>query len=144
VNVNHLEATKTVVGDSAAGTAGTATITIDTLGFAYASVDVVVAKSSTASHTAASVLNSLALYQGDTTAATASVYTVSAPAASVAVTSQVSVIRLDLDLRGKQRYVKVDASAVGSLATNIVARLGKAEVGPDSASEMGALAKYSG
>ena len=142
--MNHLEATKTVVGESAAGTAGTATITIDTLGYAYASVDVVVAKSSTASHTAASVLNSLALYQGDTTAATAAVYTVSAPSASNAVTAQATVIRLDLDLRGKQRYIKVDASAVGSLATNIVGRLGKGEIGPDSASEMGALAKYSG
>lgn len=142
--MNALEATKTVVGDSANGTAGTATLTIDTLGWGYASIDVIVAKSSTAGHTAASVLNTLALYQGDTTAATSAVYTVSAPAASVAVTSQASVVRLDVDLNGTKRYLKVDASAVGSLATNIVARLGQGEISPDTASESGLLAKYAG
>ena len=142
--MNFPEATKTVVGDPANGTAGTATLTLDTLGFSYASIDVIVGKSSTASHTAASILNSLTLTQGDTTAAGNAVYTVAVPAASVAVTSQASVVRLDVDLRGKSRYLKVDASAVGSLPTNIVARLGRAEIGPDSASEIGALAKYSG
>lgn len=142
--MNHLEATKTVVGDPAAGTAGTATLTLDTLGYAYASIDVIAAKSATASHTAASVLNVLTLSQGDTTTAGASVYTVAVPAASNAVTAQASVVRLDLDLRGKSRYIKVDAQAVGSLTTNIVARLGKGEIGPDSAAEMGVLAKYSG
>ena len=142
--MNALEATKTVVGDSANGTAGTATLTIDTLGWGYASIDVIVAKSSTAGHTAASVLNTLTLLQGDTTAATSAVYTVSAPAASVAVTSQASVVRLDVDLNGTKRYLKVDASAVGSLATNIVARLGQGEISPDTASEAGLLAKYAG
>jgi len=67
--VNFLENSKTVVGSAAAGTAGTATLTLDTLGYAYASIDVVVAKSSTAGHTAASILNTLTLSQGDTTAA---------------------------------------------------------------------------
>ena len=142
--MNALEATKTVVGDSAAGTAGTATLTIDTLGWGYASIDVIVAKSSTAGHTAASVLNTLTLLQGDTTAATSAVYTVAAPAASVAVTSQASVVRFDVDLNGTKRYLKVDASAVGTLATNIVARLGQGEIGPDTASESGLLAKYAG
>lgn len=142
--MNFLEATKTVVGDAANGTAGTATLTLDTLGFSYASIDVIVGKSSTAGHTAASVLNTLTLSQGDTTAAGSSVYTVAVPAASVAVTNQASVVRFDVDLRGKSRYVKVDASAVGALPTNIVARLGRAEISPDSASEMGTLAKYSG
>lgn len=142
--MNALEATKTVVGDSANGTAGTATITIDTLGWNYASIDVIVAKSSTAGHTAASVLNTLTLTQGDTTAATSAVYTVSAPAASVAVTNQASIVRLDVDLNGTKRYLKVDASAVGALATNIVARLGQGNESPDTASEAGLLAKYAG
>ena len=142
--MNALEATKTVVGDSANGTAGTATLTIDTLGWNYASIDVIVAKSSTAGHTAASILNTLTLLQGDTTAATSAVYTVSAPAASAAVTSQASVVRLDVDLNGTRRYLKVDASAVGSLATNIVARLGQGNESPDTAAESGLLAKYAG
>lgn len=142
--MNFLENSKTVVGSSAAGTAGTATLTIDTLGYAYASIDVVVAKSATAAHTAASILNTLTLSQGDTTAAGNTVYSVAVPDASAAVTSQPSVVRFDIDLRGKSRYVKVDASAVGTLATTIVARLGKAEDGVDTTTQMGVLSKYTG
>jgi hypothetical protein len=142
--VNYLEATKTVVGSTVTSAAGTATLTIDRLGYDYASVDVVVAVSATPANTSASILNVLTLSQGDTTTAGSSVYTVAVPAASVAVTSQPSVVRLDVDLRGKGRYLKVDATPASSLATTIVARLGKGEVGPESASAKGVLAKYSG
>jgi hypothetical protein len=142
--VNFIENTKTVVGTTVTSAAATATLTIDTLGYAYASVDVIVAVSTTPANTAASILNVLTLSGGETTTAGSSIYTVAAPAASAAVTAQPSVVRLDIDLRGKGRYVKVDATPATALATTIVARLSKGEVGPDSASEMGALAKYSG
>jgi hypothetical protein len=142
--VNHLEATKTVVGTTVTSAAGTATLTIDTLGYDYASVDVVVAVSATPANTSASILNVLTLSQGDTNTAGSSVYTVAVPAASVAVTAQPSVVRLDVDLRGKGRYVKVDATPATSLATTIVARLGKGEAGPETASAKGVLAKYTG
>jgi hypothetical protein len=142
--VNFIENTKTVVGTTVTSAAATATLTIDTLGYAYASVDVIVAVSTTPANTAASILNALSLSGGETTTAGSSIYTVAAPAASAAVTAQPSVVRLDIDLRGKGRYVKVDATPATALATTIVARLSKGEVGPDSASEMGALAKYSG
>jgi hypothetical protein len=142
--VNHLEASKTVVGSTVTSAAGTATLTIDRLGYDYVSIDVAVAVSTTPANTAASILNVLTLSQGDTNTAGASVYTVAAPAASVAVTNQPSVVRLDVDLRGKGRYVKVDATPATSLATTIVARLGKGEKGPESAADKGVLAKYSG
>jgi hypothetical protein len=142
--VNFIENTKTVVGTTVTSAAATATLTIDTLGYAYASVDVIVAVSTTPANTAASILNVLTLSGGETTTAGSSIYTVAAPAASAAVTAQPSVVRFDIDLRGKGRYVKVDATPATALATTIVARLSKGEVGPDSASEMGALAKYSG
>jgi hypothetical protein len=142
--VNFIENTKTVVGTTVTSAAATATLTIDTLGYAYASVDVIVAVSTTPANTAASILNVLSLSGGETTTAGSSIYTVAAPAASAAVTAQPSVVRFDIDLRGKGRYVKVDATPATALATTIVARLSKGEVGPDSASEMGALAKYSG
>jgi hypothetical protein len=142
--VNYLEASKTVVGSTVTSAAGTATLTIDRLGYDYVSIDVAVAVSTTPANTAASILNVLTLSQGDTNTAGASVYTVAAPAASVAVTNQPSVVRLDVDLRGKGRYVKVDATPATSLATTIVARLGKGEIGPESASAKGVLAKYSG
>lgn len=142
--MNHLEATKTVVGSTVTSAAGTATLTLDTLGYDYASVDVVVAVSATPANTAASILDVLTLYQYDNTATTAAVYTVSAPAASVAVTNQPSVVRFDVDLRGKQRYLVVDATPATSLPTTIVARLGKGEKGADTAADKGVLAKYSG
>ena len=142
--MNCIENTKTVVGTTVTSAAATATLTIDTLGYAYASVDVIVAVSTTPANTAASILNVLTLSGGETTTAGSSIYTVAAPAASAAVTAQPSVVRFDIDLRGKGRYVKVDATPATALATTIVARLSKGEVGPDSASEMGALAKYSG
>jgi hypothetical protein len=142
--VNHLEATKTVVGTPCTSAAVTATLTLDTLGYDYASIEVIVDKSSTAGHTANSILNVLTLTQGDTTAAGSSVYTVAVPAASVAVTNQASVVRLDVDCRGKGRYLKVDATPAVTLDTNIVARLGKGEAGPESASAKGVLEKYSG
>lgn len=142
--MNFIENTKTVVGTTVTSAAATATLTIDTLGYAYASVDVIVAVSTTPANTAASILNVLSLSGGETTTAGSSIYTVAAPAASAAVTAQPSVVRFDIDLRGKGRYVKVDATPATALATTIVARLSKGEVGPDSASEMGALAKYSG
>ena len=142
--MNFLENSKTVVGTTVTSAAGTATLTIDRLGYDYASIDVVVAVSATPANTAASILNVLTLSGGDTTTAGSSIYTVAAPAASAAVTAQPSVVRFDIDCRGKGRYVKVDATPATSLATTIVARLGKGEVGVDSASEMGVLAKYSG
>ncbi len=142
--MNFIENTKTVVGTTVTSAAATATLTIDTLGYAYASVDVIVAVSTTPANTAASILNVLSLSGGETTTAGSSIYTVAAPAASAAVTAQPSVVRLDIDLRGRGRYVKVDATPATALVTTIVARLSKGEVGPDSASEMGALAKYSG
>jgi hypothetical protein len=142
--LNFLESTKTVVGSTVTSAAGTATLTVDTLGYAYASVDVLVATSATPANTSASILNVLTLSQGDTNTAGSSVYTVAVPAASVAVTAQPSVVRLDVDLRGKSRYLKVDATPASSLATTIVCRLGKGEVGPESASAKGALSKYSG
>ena len=142
--MNHLEATKTVVGSTVTSAAGTATLTIDTLGYDYASVDVLVAVSATPANTAASILNVLTLSQGDTNTAGTSVYTVAVPDASAAVTSQPSVVRLDVDLRGKSRYLKVDATPATALATTIAARLGKGEKGADTAADKGALAKYSG
>lgn len=142
--MNFIENTKTVVGTTVTSAAATATLTIDTLGYAYASVDVIVAVSTTPANTSASILNVLTLSGGETTTAGSSIYTVAAPAASAAVTAQPSVVRFDIDLRGKGRYVKVDATPATALATTIVARLSKGEIGPDSASEMGALAKYSG
>jgi hypothetical protein len=142
--VNYLENSKTVVGDPCTSAATTATLTLDTLGYDYASIEVIVAKSATLANTSASILNVLTLSQGDSTTAGSSVYTVAVPAASVAVTSQASVVRLDVDCRGKGRYLKIDATPATVLTTNIVARLGNGFNGPDTASEKNVLSAFSG
>jgi hypothetical protein len=60
------------------------------------------------------------------------------------VTNQASVIRFDVDCRGKGRYLKIDATPAVTLDTNIVARLGKGSEGPETAAAKGVLEKYSG
>lgn len=142
--MNSLEATKTVVGTPATSATTTATLTLDTLGYGLASVEVIVDKSTVAGHTASSILSVLKCVHYDSTAATSATFSVSLPAASVAVTNQASIVRFDVSMAGKGRYLKVDATPSTTLVTNIVARLGNGENGPDSASEKGALAAYAG
>ncbi len=142
--MNSLEATKTVVGTPATSATTTATLTLDTLGYNLASVDVIVDKSAVAGHTASSILSVLRCVHYDSTAATSATFTVTLPAASVAVTNQASVVRFDVSMAGKGRYLKVDATPSTTLVTNIVARLGNGENAPSTTSEQGTLASYAG
>jgi hypothetical protein len=48
------------------------------------------------------------------------------------------VVRFDVDLRGKKRYLKVVATGNATGSVYSVARLGKPEDGPDTATEKGA------
>jgi hypothetical protein len=52
-------------------------------------------------------------------------------------TSSDVVVRFDVDLRGKKRYLKVLATGNATGSVYSVARLGKPEDGPDTASEKG-------
>lgn len=142
--MNSLEATKTVVGTPATSATTTATLTLDTLGFADVSVDVIVDRSAVAAHTASSILSALSIVHYDSTAATSATFTTTLPAASAAVTSQASVIRFDVNMAGKGRYLKVDATPSTTLRTSIVARLGNGENAPSSTGEQGTLASYAG
>jgi hypothetical protein len=122
---------------------------IDTLQFAYASIDVVFEKVAAAG-TASAVATVLKLQQGDGTTYTdiaqfvgggASGFTIPTPTN----TTTDNVVRFDLDTKGAQgRYLKVLATgnATGSIYT--VARLSKGEQPPTSAAQKGALAAVSG
>lgn len=141
--MNHLEATKTVV--STPGTA--ATLTVDTRGWEYLSVDAVYGPCVATS----AVANTFTLQAADAVADLAdytSTYPVSgatAVATSVSQTAVSTVIRADFDLRGKPRYIQVGTSTPDTAARVVlVGRLGKGEVGPDTASEVGAAVKYTG
>ena len=147
--MNHLESTKTVasVSDADTATNATASHTIDTLGYDYASIDVIF-EASTA--TADDVANALFLSQSDDNTTFANItefvgggtggFTI--PASSV--TGAANIVRMNVDMRGKKRYLKVNATPAFATRVVSVARLGKAEVGPVSASEVGVAAVVSG
>jgi len=88
------------------------------------------------------------LQEGDTTASYSDVsgfvggtdFTVPTPGN----TSDSNVVRFDVSLRGRKRYLNVYATpnAASVIASNV--RLGKAEDGPDSASAKGVKAAVTG
>lgn len=149
--MNFLESTKSVASGVATGSSvagGTVRLTVDTLGYDYLSVDAVYSTCAVASAVAAI----FTLRAGDTEAALAD-YTATYPVAGVtsvantsaAQTSTPQIVRLDLDLRGKPRYIQVGTAPNDTNARAIVtARLGKGENKVDSASAKGLLLKYTG
>jgi hypothetical protein len=114
---------------------------IDTLGFKVASIDVAFEKVAAAGTNSAVALV-LKLQHGDSTSSYSDLtgyvggtsFTIPTPANT---TSDV-VVRFDVDLRGKKRYLKVVATGNATGSVYSVARLGKPEDGPDTATEKGA------
>jgi hypothetical protein len=147
--MNHLESTKTVASLGTADTATNATFThsIDTLGYDYASIDVVM-EASTA--TTAAVALALKLGQSDTNSAFADItafvgggsggFTIP----TTSLTGASNIVRFNLDMRGKKRYLQVSATPVAASVVCSVARLGKGDVGPVAAAEVGVAAVVSG
>jgi hypothetical protein len=147
--MNHLESTKTVakLGTADTTTAQTFTSSIDTLGYDYASVDVVF--EATASDTGAAA-TAIKLGQSDTDSAFADMtafvgggsggFTI--PGTSL--TNASNIVRFNLDMRGKKRYLQVSATPIAASVVCSVARLGKGDVGPVSAAEVGVSAVVSG
>lgn len=122
----------TAVGTSAV------TLTIDTLGYDYASVSVL--RASNASTVFASVLK---IEQSDDNSSYSAVsgmtggtdFTIPA----VSDTSVASIVKLDVDTKAKGRYLKVTATPAVSVNTVVSARLGRGENAPSSASEAGCI-----
>jgi hypothetical protein len=149
--VNHLEATKSVVGMSENLTAAqTHTLVIDTLGYHYASVDVCQEAWTNAGYTSQAAFTVLKLSHSDDNSSYSDVtafvgggtggFTIPTPT----VTSADSVVRMDVDMRGKKRYLKITATPYTTGTVYTVARLGKGEAGPVSASKKGVNATVSG
>jgi len=149
--VNHLENSKSVASAIATGSsvaAGTVALTVDTREWDYLSVDAVFSTAA-ASSAVASILTLKAADTEATLADYTGTYDVSgvtsAANTSAAQTAGVNVVRFDLDLRGKPRYISFAAAPNDTDASVIlVGRLGKGANGPDNASEAGLLQKYSG
>lgn len=149
--MNHLESTRTVASIGTADTATNATFShvIDTLGYDYASVDVVLEANSA---TTDAFARALSLQQSDNNADTAYAgitefvgggsggFTI--PTTSLSSASNIA--RFNLDLRGRRRYLRVRATPQASSVVCSVVRLGKADVGPANASEVGVGVVISG
>jgi hypothetical protein len=149
--MNHLESTKTVASIGTADTATDATFshTIDTLGYDYASVDVVLEANAASTSAMAKTLR---LQQSDVDAATSYAnitafvgggtggFTI--PTTSLSNAS--NVVRFNVDMRGKRRYLRVQATPEASSVVCSVVRLGKGEVGPVSTAEVGVGVVVSG
>lgn len=120
----------------------THSLEIDTIGFEYASIDVLFSPFTAASPptTAATVLR---VAHSDTTGTSGQTnllvngtdFTVGA---GVTATSSVGYAhRFDIDLRGKRRYLTVYATPSSTAGVITSCRLSKGEAGPMSASEKG-------
>lgn len=145
--MNHLEMTKSVTGaDVATNSSTTAVLRVDTLGYDYASIDVVYG-AVLAAGTNSAAAQTLTLKHSDAASSGYDVIsgypTVTAPTAA-ASSAAASIVRFDVDMRGRKRYLEV-ASSPNTLSTVVVvARLGKGEVGPATASEKGVVGAYAG
>jgi hypothetical protein len=63
---------------------------------------------------------------------------------TTSLTGASNIVRFNLDMRGKKRYLQVSATPVAASVVCSVARLGKGDVGPVSAAEVGVAAVISG
>jgi hypothetical protein len=142
--MNHVAATKSVSkAETSVALTATHSLEIDTLGFEYASIDVLFSPFTSASGptTAANVLR---VAQSDTSGsgqANISGFVggtdFTAAAGSTATAGVGYAHRFDIDLRGKRRYLTVYATPASTCGVITTCRLGKAEAGPTDATTKG-------
>jgi hypothetical protein len=138
---NRLQGSKSDVKVSDLASNATHAHTIDVKGFSQASIDVAF-EPVAAAGTNSAVANVLTLQHGDTTSSFAAVtgfvagtdYTLPTPSN----TNDTTVVRFDIDLAGKKRYLKVNVTPKADSAVTTAVRLAVSENGIDSASETGA------
>lgn len=127
-------ATRSVVSgkNSVYTSSETNTLTLDTLGYDFASIDVIYGSQVSTS----SVAQTLTLRQGDASNAVTETVTgftgTLAPAAYAGqtVTTTMTVSRIEVDLRGKKRYLAIATSPSTSNTVVIAARLARGEESP--------------
>ena len=140
----HLANSKTdaLLGAADTTTSQTAQHTIDTLGYAYASIDVVFEP---AAATTDAICRALKIEQSDASASGYADVTAlvgggtggfSIPS-SGSRTAGSNVVRLNIDTRGLKRYLRVNATPVAASVVASVARLGRGEAGSVDAASSG-------
>lgn len=133
-----------IVGDvstAAVGSTATATLTVDTIGYDYASFTVV--RGNNASTVFANVLK---IEESDDNSSYANVTALVAggaggftmPTIAASATASAAVVKLDVDTKARKRYLKLSYTPGVSVTCAIAARLSRPEVAPANASEAGA------
>lgn len=141
--MNFVEMTKTVASSKNAvyTSSQTNTLTLDTLGYRYASIDVLYGPPAAST---SSVAQTLTLQQSDTEGGEYGNITgftgdlKPSAYAGQTVASSVTTARLDVDLRGKKRYLQVKTSPNTDLVIVVSARLSKGEEAPYDTATKGA------
>ncbi len=151
-----LSATNATETNTVSGTltnAGTGYVEIDTLGYDYASLDVVLSKMNTTSNapslitlgdsdiTGTSNYTTITAFSGATATATNVSWLI--PVTGVS-TANNNVYRLNVDTRARRRYLLVSASPVTTASLMVSGRLGRGEQGPTNASQGNVQAFVSG
>jgi len=128
--MNHASGNKSAT-KAAASVAASATHSheIDTLGFKYASIDVVYSPFTAATSSYASVLKVQESDSSGSGQADVSGLSVTAGAGSTTGANVGAVARFNIDLRGRKRYLTVVTSPGNTVAVVTNARLTKAEQG---------------
>jgi len=136
---------KSSVGVSYVNSAETASHSFDCVGFDAVSVDAIVQSNI---NTAAPAVVKFETSDDNTTFATVTglIQGTDYTLAGVANTASANVTRFDVSTKALPRYVKVSVTPAGAVGTNdasvvIAARLHKAEVGIDSATDAGVEAR---
>jgi hypothetical protein len=136
--MNHASGNKSAT-KAAASVAASATHSheIDTLGFKYASIDVVFSPFTAATSAYASVLKVQESDASGSGQADISGLSVTAGAGSTTGANVGAVARFNIDLRGRKRYLTVVTSPGNTVAVVTNARLTKAEQGAYDATTAG-------
>ena len=146
--MNFVEMTKSVAAGkgSVYTSSQTNTLTLDTLGFEYASIDVIYGPAASTS----SVAQTLTLQQSDSASTDYGNVTgftgdlKPAAYAGQTVTDTMTTVRLDVDMRGKKRYLRVATSPNTDTVIVVAARLSKAEEGSYDTTTKGARVSAAG
>lgn len=132
---------------AAIGATATATLTIDTQGYDFASVAVV-----RASNASTVFANALKVEESDDNSAYTNVTALvmggtggfTVPAIGATATGSAAVVKLDIDTKGKKRYLKVSYTPGASATVGIVGSLSRPEIAPHNATLSNVVALVNG
>lgn len=153
ISLSATNATETNTVSGTLTNGGTGYVEVDTQGYDYAAIDVILTKSNTTSNapsvvklgesdvTGTSNYTTITAFSGATATATNIGFLI--PVTGVNTTDP-NTYRFNVDCRARKRYLLVSASPVTTASLFVNARLGRAEYSPTNASQYNVQAVVSG